>query len=104
MKKTLLAALFLTVVGIVSAGAQTQTYSAPLNRHYRTPRRAPEVSRARAVGAFPRTARNPIQLLNPRAPQRYYGPPQETVVYETENYEANHHPRINSLILFGLVW
>ena len=104
MKKTLLAALFLTGVGIVSARAQTQTYSAPINRTNRTARHAPEVNRTRAVGAFPRTARNPIQLLNPRAPQRYYGPPQETVVYETENYEANHHPRVNGLILFGLVW
>ncbi|MDQ2918430.1 MAG: hypothetical protein M3R10_00930 [Verrucomicrobiota bacterium] len=104
MKKTLLAALFFTVVGIISARAQSQTYTAPINRPNHTPKHAPVTTQPRAIGAFPRVSRNPLQLLNPRAPQRYYGPPQETVVYETENYEANHHPRINGLILFGLAW
>ncbi len=104
MKKTLLAALFLTVAGIVSAGAQTQTFTAPTNPHKGTPKHAPVTTQPRSIGAFPRVSRNPLQLLNPRAPQRYYGPPQETVVYETENYEANHHPRVNGLILFGLAW
>ena len=104
MKRILLAALFLTVAGIVRASAQSQTYTAPVNSRERAQRRAPVTSSARAVGAFPRTARNPIQLINPRAPQRYYGPPQETIVYDPVSYEANRHPRVTGLILFGLVW
>ena len=106
MKKTLLAALFLTVVGIVSAGAQTQsqTYTAPINKPKQTAKQAPTPTQSRNVGAVARGARNPLMMFNPRAAAKYYGPPQETVVYDTANYEANHHPQATGLILFGLAW
>ncbi len=106
MKKTLLVALFATAAAIVSAEAQTQSqsYAAPINKHKNLPKQAPTPTQARAIGAIPRAGRNPLQLLNPRAADRYFAPPQETVVYDTANYEANRHPQATGLILFGLGW
>ena len=104
MKKKFFTAFVLLTAGIVTAGAETKTFTAQTRTREHLQRRPPTLTQPKAVGAFPRTARNPIQLLNPRAPPRYYGPPQETVVYDTANYEANHHPQVSGLILFGLVW
>jgi len=105
MKKKLLLAVALVAAGIVTgAAADTKTYTVPNKTKGHMQRPPPNVSREKAVGAFPRVRSNPLQLLNPRAPGRYYGPPQETVVYDTTNYEANHHPQVSGLILFGLVW
>jgi len=110
MNKTLLVALLLTAAGLGTAGAQsfsTTVNDRPRDRVRRQP--APVYS-TKAVGAFPRVARgNPLQLLNPRAPQRYYGPPQETVMPDigTSGPPYNRGESLNrytGVILFGLRW
>ncbi len=98
MKKYLLAALVITGAAIGTANAQS--FSAPANQTARErvekpvtplPRRAP-------VGALPRATRgNPVQMLNPKAPAKYYGTPDETVTYD-----QNNPSRITGIILFGL--
>ncbi len=59
------------------------------------------------IGAFPRGIRggNPLQLINPRAPRRYYGAPQDTVTWE-QSYRGDPHTRsqITGVILFGIAW
>jgi hypothetical protein len=63
------------------------------------------------VGALTRAARgNPIQMLNPRAPEKYYGPPEETVVpppHATTSgrpSQEREEPRYAGVILFGFRW
>ena len=100
---------FVFVLGCVAtAGAQTQrqSYSASVTEKKEVTRQqALNPTPTRAVGALPRTARNPLQLLNPRAPQRYYAPPEETVTvnpyFERERYTRH---EITGIILFGLRW
>ncbi|CAN5526396.1 hypothetical protein BH20VER1_BH20VER1_31480 [soil metagenome] len=107
MKKLLIAAF---VIGFSALGhnaeAQTArgTFTAPATPEARRDqvdqRRVPPPTRTREVGAVPRAARgNPAQILNPLAPQRYYAPPEETVVADPQNPE-----RTVGLILFGLRW
>jgi hypothetical protein len=103
MKTKLLAVLLVSVAGIVSAQTETKTYTVPTKKSGHVKQQT-EFAPTRATGAIPRAGRNPLQMLNPRAPQRYYGTPQETVVTDTANYEANHHPQVTGLILFGLGW
>ena len=100
MKKHFLAALLLTLAAAGTAHAQT--FSAPVNDKPRDHvRQFAPVTVRREVGAFPRAARggNPLQMLNPRAPQRYYGTPDETVTYD--QYNPSH---ITGIIFFGLRW
>ncbi|MGZ4984274.1 MAG: hypothetical protein ACXV9Q_09255 [Chthoniobacterales bacterium] len=106
MKRKLLTAFALLAAGLVAASAaETKTFTVQNKPRGRTQRQQPNLSRQKAIGAFPRVSHgNPLQLFNPRAPQRYFGPPQETVVFDTANYEANHHPQVSGLILFGLAW
>jgi len=100
MKKHLVVVFLFAVAGLATAGAQT--FSAPVNEQRREPvRRPPPQTYVRpAVGALPRAARgNPIQMLNPRAPAKYYGSADETVTYDS--YNPSH---ITGLIFFGLRW
>ncbi|MDQ6861668.1 MAG: hypothetical protein M3032_11010 [Verrucomicrobiota bacterium] len=106
MKKYLLIG-FLIAAGVASAGAQTQSFTAPTaSREQAQQRRAPQPVRRGAIGAFPRAARgNPVMLLVPGAPRKYYGAPQDTVT-TTPYHEREHytHSDITGLILFGLAW
>jgi len=111
MKKFLFVAFAFAAASLSSAGAQTQTYSAKITKKSETTTRRPEPVYSRApVGAFPRAARgNPIQMLNPRAPRKYYGPPQETVVADDVGPSPGHNrgESINSytgVILLGFRW
>ncbi|MEP6809349.1 MAG: hypothetical protein ABI992_03835 [Chthoniobacterales bacterium] len=106
MKKHLFAAF---VLALAAAGtARAQSFSAPVNtkprdnvRHF-----APVTARGE-VGSFTRAARggNPIQLLNPRAPSQYFGPPEETVTVQPYfNRERYTGQVVTGLIFFGLRW
>jgi len=108
MKKLLLAALLVTAAGIAESNAQTRTFRAPAGeRGERAQRRTAEPVRPKEIGAFPRAVRggNPAHLINPMAPRRYYGPPQDTVTTEPyggrDPYTGN---RVTGLILFGIAW
>jgi hypothetical protein len=100
MNKPLLAA-FLLAAAVSTAAAQT--FTAPVDRkpRERVQRRPPAPVYPRpAVGAIPRAARgNPLQMINPMAPRKYYGPPDDTVTYDQDNPS-----RITGIILFGLRW
>lgn len=101
MKKYFLAAL---VIAAASAGtAQAQSFSAPVNEQRREPRqRQPaQVYQRPVAGAIPRAVRggNPLQMLNPRAPQRYRGSVDDTVTYDQDNPS-----RITGIIFFGIRW
>ena len=106
MKKYIIAA-FLGAALAGAADAQTtttrQTFTAPVGpeTRERTVRREPPVRAAREAGAIPRAARggNPAQMINPMAPRRYYGTPDDTVTYD-----QNNPSRITGIILFGLRW
>lgn len=101
MKKHLLAAF---VLALAAAGtAHAQSFSAPINQkpRERVDRATiPRVTRGEA-GAIPRAVRggNPLQILNPRAPRRYFGHPNDTVTYDQDN--PSH---ITGIILFGIRW
>ena len=104
--KTFLIASCLVVAAAFSANAQSVqgTLSAPTGdaRTDRTERRAAPTTRARQPeGALPRGARggNPLQLLNPMAPRRYYGSVEDTVTYD-----PNNPSRVTGIILVGIRW
>ncbi len=107
MKKLIVAASFVIAVAAAgSAEAQTArgTFTAPTGdaRTERTERRTATPTRARqAEGALPRGTRggNPLQLLNPMAPRRYYGSVDDTVTYD-----PNDPRRITGIILVGIRW
>ncbi len=105
MKKFLLVAFFATVAGLATAGAQTQSFSVPTaSRDQRMQQqRQPPIPPVRRgeLGAFPRAAKggNPVQMVNPGAPRKYYGAPQDTVTWDPSNPS-----RITGLILFGFAW
>ena len=109
MKKYLLTGLMIAAATIGTANAQE--ISAPADRapRVRTEKPVTPIARRAPVGAMPRAARgNPAQMINPAAPARYYGPPEETVSSErpadrTRNAaaESNQFPH-TGLILFGL--
>ncbi len=109
MKKILVLAFLIAAAGLCTAGAQTYSAQVGANKHQRSQRYAPVYSRG-PVGAFPRAARgNPIQMLNPRAPQKYYGPPWETVVPDDVANSTGHNRgeslnRFTGVILFGFRW
>jgi hypothetical protein len=103
--KTFLIVSCLIVAAAISAEAQTArgTFTAPTGdtRTDRTERRVAPTTRTREAGAIPRAARggNPIQMINPMAPRRYYGDVEDTVTYD-----PNDPRRITGLILLGLRW
>lgn len=100
MKKYLLVASLATLAALGTAKAQS--FSAPVNdnRQERVQRPPAPVSQTKTVGAFPRAARgNPLQMLNPRAPQKYRAAPPDTVTFD----EAN-PSHITGIILFGFRW
>lgn len=103
MKKYLIAALLTAAAAISTAEAQTrQSFTAPVGDERReSERRTAPLTRTREAGAIPRGIRggNPAQMLNPRAPRRYYGTPDDTVTYD-----QNNPSRITGIILFGLRW
>ena len=106
MKKHLVIALLAVIAGAATAGAQTQSYSAAVTEKKQSSRqKALNPPATRAVGAFPRVSRNPIQLINPLAPRQYYAPPEETVT-STPNFLRDPYSGspITGLILFGLRW
>ena len=109
MKKYLAAAFVIAAVTISTAGAQNLSTSVNGSRPQpKQQRQAPEPSTGKAVGAFPRVANNPMQLLNPRAPQQYYGRPEDTVV-EGDSVMPPHNRgesvnRYAGVVLFGFVW
>ncbi|HEY0368358.1 MAG TPA: hypothetical protein VGC85_02060 [Chthoniobacterales bacterium] len=109
MKKHLLLGLLIAAVGLGTAAAQSQTFTAGTGqRGQQTQRRGqqPQLRRG-AIGAFPRAARgNPLQLLNPAAPAKYFGPPQDTVTVATEQPYGDPYTRnyVTGLILFGIAW
>jgi hypothetical protein len=109
MKKYLILTFVLGAAATVSA--QSNTFTAPVRQQpkARPQAQVPEPSRTVSVGAFPRAARgNPIQILNPLAPPKYYGPPQETVVTAAQTHAGRQHareePQYAGVILFGLRW
>jgi hypothetical protein len=112
MKKYLLIGSLSVAATLASASAQSisHSYTAPTGpRDQRTQRRAatPPPLRRGEVGAFVRAARggNPLQLINPRAPQKYYGAPQDTVTMDApERRDRYTHSEVTGLILFGIVW
>lgn len=101
MKKFFAVAFLIVAAGLGTAGAQT--FSAPVgdnNRPQPTRRPPPAPIQRQSVGAFPRAARgNPLQMLNPRAPERYRGS-----VGDTVTYDPNNPSRITGLIFFGIRW
>ncbi|HEX8680655.1 MAG TPA: hypothetical protein VF683_11890 [Chthoniobacterales bacterium] len=107
MKKYLLIG-FLAAATVASAGAQTQSFTAQGGtRDQRVQREAPPPPARRGeIGAFPRAIRggNPLQLINPRAPRKYYGAPQDTVTVEPFRGDPHTRSQITGVILFGVVW
>jgi hypothetical protein len=108
MKKFVLVALLVIAAGICTSEAQTQaSFSARSGTRSENLERPPEPVRRGEIGAIPRAARggNPLQMLNPRAPRRYFGAPQDTVTHEPNfNRERNTGHTITGIILFGIVW
>lgn len=101
MKKHFLAAF---ILALAAAGtAHAQSFSAPTTdrTRERVERRTPPPVTRGEAGAIPRAVRggNPIQILNPRAPQRYFGHPNDTVTYDQDN--PSH---ITGIILVGIRW
>ena len=110
MKKIFLVALLVSAAGIATSEAQSRTSfraRADARGENIQQRRAPEPVRRGEIGAIPRAVRggNPIQMLNPAAPRRYFGPPQDTVTWEPyfgrERYSGH---QITGIILVGIVW
>lgn len=100
MKKHLL--LGLAIAGAALGSAHAQSFSAPANQPKKpAPERPVAPVRQRPpVGALPRATRgNPIQMINPRAPKKYYGTPDETVTYD-----PNNPSHVTGIILFGIRW
>ena len=109
MKKIVLVALVVLAAGIGTSEAQTRaSFGARTGaRGENLERRTPEPVRRGEIGAVPRAVRggNPVQMLNPGAPRRYYGAPQDTVTHEPNfNRERNTGHTITGIILFGIVW
>ena len=108
MKKFVILGL---VIAASTAAAQTATFTAPTS-HERTTTKTTKQdtvrSAPRPVGAFVRTSRNPIQLINPLAPREYYAPPDETVAMDQrDRREDEVHksgPVYTGVILFGFRW
>lgn len=99
MKNYLLLAVFFAASAAV---ASAQDFRAPIDRRPRDRvERAPApITDRNVVGGIPRGMRggNPIQLLNPRAPRRYFGPPHQTVTVDP------YTGKVTGIILFGIHW
>ena len=105
MKKHLLAVFLIAVAGAVTAHAQNFSSSANQNRRETVRKTPPQPATVRSVGAFPRATRgNPVQMINPRAPQKYYGPIEETVVWDPFGRDPYTRNQITGVILAGLRW
>ena len=109
MNKHLLVGFLVALAAVGTAGAQS--FRAPVNdnRQERVQRPPAPVYTGQVIGAFPRVRASPLQLINPRAPQRYYGPPQETVVADEYAAEPQRNRgesinRYTGVILFGFRW
>ena len=110
MKKHLLVGFLVALAAVGTAGAQT--FQAPVNdkKKDQAQRPPPPVYTGKSIGAFPRAGRggNPLQLLNPKAPQKYRGTPQETVVAnDSTDPQRNRGESGNAytgVILFGFRW
>ena len=99
------------LIAVSTAAAQTATFTAPATRERtrtKTIRHETVRSAPRPIGAFVRTSRNPVQLINPTAPPEYYAPPDETVVMDQRDRRpdeiAKSGPLYTGLILFGFRW
>ena len=108
MKKFVILGL---IIAASTAAAQTATFNAPATRERtttKTIRQETVRSAPRPVGAFIRTSRNPVQLVNPLAPREYYGPPDETVAMDARDRRpdevAKTGPLYTGVILFGFRW
>jgi hypothetical protein len=110
MKKIFLVALLVAAGGIATSEAQTRaSFRAQTGARSENLERGrtPEPTRRGEIGAIPRAVRggNPVQMLNPQAPRRYFGAPQDTVTAEPyfnrERYTGHH---ITGIILIGVVW
>ena len=100
MKKYFSIASVIVAAGLSSAGAQT--FTAPVGEKPTQPARRPPapVYERPVAGAIPRAARgNPVQMLNPGAPQKYRGSVDDTVTYDPDNPS-----RITGIILAGIRW
>ena len=106
MKKHLLVVCLIAIAGAASAQAQSFTASPNQNRREAVRRQqAAQPSRPRPTGAFHRATRgNPVQMLNPRAPSKYYGPVEETLTWEPFGRDPYTRNQITGLILLGLRW
>ena len=105
MKKYLFVAFLLLSAGLGTAGAQSFSTGVNDQKKQPTKRPIPPISKPGEIGALPRAIRggNPLQMVNPGAPQRYYGPPEDTVVTE-EDLASSHRTRVTGLILVGILW
>jgi len=105
--KTFLA-LFFVAGCVATASAQSYTaQSAPVRAIQRRP--AAVAQAPVATGALPRAARgNPLQMVNPFAPAKYYGPPEETVMpapYTSVAFQRQREqPEYSGVILLGWRW
>jgi hypothetical protein len=101
MKKLSLVAIVFVAAGIGTAHAQNFSTSVNGKPRQRAERRPAPLSQRPVAGAIPRGVRggNPLQLLNPRAPHRYFGSLDDTVTYDQDNPS-----RITGIILFGFRW
>ena len=110
MKKIFLVALLVAGAGLATSEAQTTrtSFSAQTGvRSENIQRQAPQPTRRGEIGAIPRAIRagSIIHVINPRAPRRYYGAPQDTVTWEPlflrERYTGH---QITGIILAGITW
>ncbi len=101
MKKLFFFGFAIAAIGLSTAGAQTFTAGVGDKNKQQPTRRPPAPVSGRAVvGAIPRARRgNPIQMLNPGAPERYRGSVDDTVTYD-----PNNPSRITGIILVGIRW
>ncbi len=110
MKKFLLIAFVITAAGLVTARAQSFSAGVEQKKHDHLQHRPAPVYEIAPIGAFPRATRgNPIQIINPRAPRKYFGPPSETVVADDVSTSPQHTRgespnRFTGVILFGFRW
>lgn len=101
MTKTLLVVFGLMAASLSDSFAENLSVRVGGKMREQPTRRPPVIAHQRpAVGALPRAARgNPLQMVNPLAPRKYYGTPDETVTYD--QYNPSH---ITGIIFFGLRW
>ena len=111
MKKHLLVGFLVVLAAVGTAGAQS--FQAPVNdkKKEQVQRPPAPVYTGKTIGAFPRAARggNPLQLINPRAPGKFYASPQETVVANDSSTDPQRGRgesgnAYTGVVLFGFRW